>query len=98
MVSSEFIEIMGGWKAEHASALQEIEQAEEIRALTKAISELPEEQQQVIILRFVEGLRHAEVARIIDKSEGACRALQFQALATLNRKLSEMREGDYGRE
>ncbi len=72
-----------------STALERIIEAEEVAALVTAIAQLPEEQQQVIILRFVEGLSHAEVARIVDKSEGACRVIQHRALAALNQLLTE---------
>jgi RNA polymerase sigma-70 factor (ECF subfamily) len=62
-------------------------QAETISSLADAIGRLPDEQQQVIILRFIEGLRHSEVADVMGKSEGACRALQYRALAVLSQQL-----------
>jgi len=39
--------------------------------LHRALLRLTEEQQQVIILRFIEGLSNAETAQILGKSEGA---------------------------
>lgn len=66
--------------------------SEEVEELTQALSRLTEEQQQVIILRFIQGLNHAEVARLLNKSDGACRMLQFRALTTLNQILSHHRE------
>jgi RNA polymerase sigma-70 factor (ECF subfamily) len=70
------------------SALEKVIEAGEIAALSSAIRQLPNEQQQVIVLRFIEGLDHSEVAQIIDKSEGACRVIQHRALAALNRLLA----------
>lgn len=61
--------------------------------LRLAITQLTEEQAQVITLKFVEGLTNAEVARIMDKTEGAIKSLQFRALASLRRILeAEERE------
>jgi RNA polymerase sigma factor (sigma-70 family) len=48
-----------------------------------ALGRLTEDQQQVIVLRFFEGLSAGEVAVIIGKREGAVRALQFRALSLL---------------
>jgi len=73
------------------SALQQIIRAEEMQTLAWAISQLSEEQQQVIILRFIEDLSHAEVADIMDKSEGACRVIQHRALTALNQLLTGAR-------
>lgn len=63
--------------------LKQVIESEEVAALAEAVAKLPPDQQQVIILRFIEGLEHAEVARILEKSVGACRMLQYRALTTL---------------
>lgn len=57
---------------------------QEVSRLLEALQELSEEKQELIILRFVEGLAHAEVAEILDKSEVACRVMQHRALAALS--------------
>ncbi len=77
-------------ESEQSTALDQVIKAEEAAALASAIAQLPENQQQVIVLRFIEGLRHAEVARIMDKSEGACRVIQHRALTALNRLLTNV--------
>ena len=82
----------GVGESEQFTALDQVIKAEEAAALASAIAQLPEEQQQVIVLRFIEGLRHAEVARIMDKSEGACRVIQHRALTALNRLLTNVQE------
>jgi RNA polymerase sigma-70 factor (ECF subfamily) len=56
----------------------------EVARLVEALAELSKEKQELIILRFVEGLSHAQVAEILDKSEGACRVMQHRALARLS--------------
>lgn len=48
-----------------------------------AIHRLTEEQQQVLILRFFEGLSTGEVADMMNKRRGAIRGLQFRALSAL---------------
>ncbi|HEX2910294.1 MAG TPA: RNA polymerase sigma factor [Chloroflexia bacterium] len=55
--------------------------------LVRAYEQLNAEQQQVIYYRFVENWSHQEVARLMGKSEGAIRAIQFRALETLRRLL-----------
>jgi RNA polymerase sigma-70 factor (ECF subfamily) len=54
-----------------------------------AILRLPEEQRQVIELRFMENWSHADVADALGKSADATRALQYRALETLRQILSE---------
>jgi RNA polymerase sigma-70 factor (ECF subfamily) len=53
----------------------------------QAIGRLTEEQQQVLILRFFEGLSTGEVAEIMGKRRGAVRGLQFRALSALRELL-----------
>ncbi|MDX1663327.1 MAG: sigma-70 family RNA polymerase sigma factor [Candidatus Promineifilaceae bacterium] len=55
--------------------------------LAEAVSRLEPLEQNVIILRFVEGLSHREVGAIVDRSEGACRVIQHRALAALRELL-----------
>jgi len=51
--------------------------------LAKALKELTDEQQQVILLKFIAGLSNAETAQVIGKPEGAVKSLQHRALASL---------------
>ena len=55
------------------------------QGLRAALSHLTEQQQQVIVLRFGEGLSGPEIAEILDTSEGAVRSLQHRALASMRR-------------
>lgn len=59
------------------------------RRLTIAITHLTEDQRQVILLRFIEGLDNATVANILGKSVNAIKALQHRALASLRRILEQ---------
>ncbi len=57
--------------------------------LVRALNNLTEDQQQVIILKFVDGLSNNDVAQVLGKSEGAIKSLQHRALSSLNRVLEE---------
>jgi RNA polymerase sigma-70 factor (ECF subfamily) len=57
--------------------------------LAAALEVLTEEQRQVILLRFMEDYRNGQVSRILDKSEGAIKALQHRALKSLRRALEK---------
>lgn len=59
------------------------------RRLTIAVTQLTEDQRQVILLRFIEGLDNATVASILGKSVNAVKALQHRALASLRRILEK---------
>jgi RNA polymerase sigma-70 factor (ECF subfamily) len=56
--------------------------------LLKALNILTDEQRDVIVLRFIQGMSGREVAQAMAKREDAIRALQFRALATLRRILA----------
>jgi RNA polymerase sigma-70 factor (ECF subfamily) len=57
----------------------------EANDLRVALAELTEEQQQVVMLRFVAEQSTAEVAQAMDKTENAIKQLQFRALRSLGR-------------
>lgn len=67
--------------------LRAAEIALEAEALRSAIRRLTDEQAQVISLRFLEGYSFAEIAEMMDKTEGAVKALQHRAVATLRQLL-----------
>lgn len=62
--------------------------------LQMALHQLTEEQQQVIILKFVQDYSNAEIAAVLGKTEGAVKSMQHRALAALHRIL----ERDYSYE
>jgi RNA polymerase sigma-70 factor (ECF subfamily) len=63
------------------------EQAEILASLADAISQLTEEQREVIQFRFMEDWSLDDTARMMNKSVNAIKALQHRALNTLNRLL-----------
>ncbi|MEE9618046.1 MAG: sigma-70 family RNA polymerase sigma factor [Anaerolineae bacterium] len=61
--------------------------------LVAALRRLTDNQQQVIILRFVEEMSLAQAAAVMGKTVGAVKALQHRALASLARLMGEQRKG-----
>jgi RNA polymerase sigma-70 factor (ECF subfamily) len=59
----------------------------EAEDLRQALAELTEEQQQVVLLRFVAGQSPGEVAQALEKTENAVKQMQFRALRSLGRLL-----------
>ena len=55
--------------------------------LLSTLSLLNETQRDVILLRFIEGYNVAETAQILQKTEGAVKALQHRAVGNLRRHL-----------
>ena len=64
-----------------------VENALQVRQLAAAMGHLTEDQRQVILLKFVEGMCNEEVATIMGKTVGAVKSLQHRALAALQRTL-----------
>ena len=75
------------------TAAQEMTQWMDAELLARAIRCLTPEQQQVIILKFIDGFDTAEIGRLMEKREGTIRALQLRALQSLRRVLERQGEG-----
>lgn len=71
----------------------ELEMKLEQQELTEMIADLPQNQRQVVVLKFIEGLDNRETGKIMRKSEGAVRILQMRALTALRQKIGG---GKYG--
>ena len=65
----------------------EIEEVESRATLFRLVESLPAEQKRVVVLRFLEQKSIKEVAREVQKSEGAVKQLQFRALSTLRARM-----------
>lgn len=57
--------------------------------IREAIGKLTDEQQQVIIFKFLEGYETEEIAKFMEKEPGAVRALQHRALVALQKMVSK---------
>ncbi len=62
-------------------------QEDERQHLRRALQSLPAEYQDLLVLRFVEEMPHTEIARILNKSAMALRAMQYRALKALGEAL-----------
>jgi RNA polymerase sigma-70 factor (ECF subfamily) len=61
----------------------EMEESEEREMLRKAIAGLPRERQHLLLLKFVEEMPNAEIGRVMNRSEGAVKALLHRTLRSL---------------
>ncbi len=66
------------------------EDNEEREALLKAIRTLPEERQQLLILKFVEHRSNAEIGAMMERTEGAIKSLYHRTLIALRDELQKM--------
>jgi RNA polymerase sigma-70 factor (ECF subfamily) len=72
------------------SIAAEVDQREQNRIVNDAYTQLTSEQQHVLALRFGQGYSLEETAATMNKNVNAVKALQFRALAALQREVGEV--------
>jgi RNA polymerase sigma-70 factor (ECF subfamily) len=65
------------------------ENLEDSERLLEKIRELPEERQQLLVLKFVERLSNAEIGEIMNRTEGAIKSLYHRTLLSLRDRLED---------
>ena len=88
------LELNESWIAHGDDPASHLLNNETAAYLQQALQRLTPEQRDVILLRFIAQMRTPEVARILNKTTGAVKALQHRALASLRRELETL--GYYG--
>jgi RNA polymerase sigma-70 factor, ECF subfamily len=73
-----------------SSLTSEVDQREQNRIVNDAYAQLTPEQQHVLALRFGQGYSLEETAAFMNKNVNAVKALQFRALAALQREVGEV--------
>jgi RNA polymerase sigma-70 factor (ECF subfamily) len=73
------------------SLTDEVDRREMVASLRLAYDRLTPEQQNVLALRFGDGVSLEETAAVMQKNVNAVKALQFRALAALQRLIGEVR-------
>lgn len=71
------------------SLFQQVAQGEQRDALLSAIRQLPDDRQQLLILKFVERIPNAEIGQIMGRSEGAIKSLYHRTLVSLRQELAD---------
>jgi RNA polymerase sigma-70 factor (ECF subfamily) len=75
-----------------SAAAVELARALDAELLARALAQLTAEQQQVIVMKFIDGVDNEQIAQSMGKREGAIRALQMRALMSLRRVLEAQGE------
>ena len=70
-----------------------IDNERERKQLIDAIRKLPEERQQLVVLKFVQQMQNIEIGQVMGRSEGAIKSLYHRTLA----QLRELMQGSGGR-
>ncbi len=74
------------------------ESKDEKERLVEAIRRLPEERQQLLILKFVDRLSNQEIGEIMDRSEGAIKSLYHRTLLALREELTAAQPNEPARQ
>ncbi len=66
------------------------EESEERAQLMQAVRRLPEDRQQLLLLKFIERMTNAEIGEIMGRTEGAIKSLYHRTLLALREDLQLM--------
>jgi RNA polymerase sigma-70 factor (ECF subfamily) len=69
------------------SAEQLAESRERVEVLREAISRLPADRQELLVLKYSTDLSNREIGRVMGRSEGAIKALYHRTLSALRKEL-----------
>jgi RNA polymerase sigma-70 factor (ECF subfamily) len=83
--------VMGTLKREGPASL--VETREEQDLLLQAVRQLPPERQQLLILKFIERMRNAEIGEVMGRTEGAIKSLYHRTLVALREELINPEDG-----
>jgi len=83
------LDAVGGTASRERGPHEAIEEQEDQERLLRAVRRLPPERQELLILKFVEGLSNAEIGAVMGRTEGAVKSLYHRTLVALRRQLAE---------
>lgn len=91
------VELEDGYRASKGDEHPEhaLMQSEDQNALLDIIRQLPEERQQLLILKFVEHMSNAEIGEIMDRTEGAIKSLYHRTLLSLREAITKDKSGHF---
>ncbi len=85
----QFVPLDETWVPSTDNPVAQAEDNLDIIEIRKAMNRLPASQKEAFNLRFVAGLTVSETAKVMDKSEGAVKTLQHEAVVKLRRIMRE---------
>ncbi|MGH2715165.1 MAG: RNA polymerase sigma factor [Thermoleophilaceae bacterium] len=66
-----------------------VEGREEVKEVLEGVSKLPDDRREALIMRFALGMDNREIARAMDRSEGATKVLIHRAIKQLEQGLGD---------
>jgi RNA polymerase sigma-70 factor (ECF subfamily) len=66
-----------------------VEGREEVKEVLEGVSKLPDDRREALIMRFALGMDNREIARAMDRSEGATKVLIHRAIKQLEQGLND---------
>jgi len=66
-----------------------VEGRQELKEVLEGVSNLPEDRREALIMRFALGMDNREIARALDRTEGATKVLIHRAIRQLKQSLEE---------
>ena len=66
-----------------------VEGREELQSILEGVSQLPDDRREALIMRFALGMDNREIARALDRSDGAAKVLIHRAIKQLQEMLDE---------
>jgi RNA polymerase sigma-70 factor (ECF subfamily) len=66
-----------------------VEGREEVKEVLEGVSKLPDDRREALIMRFALGMDNREIARAMDRSEGATKVLIHRAIKQLEQGLTD---------
>lgn len=73
------------------------EELEERNQLLEAVRRLPEDRQQLLLLKFVEQMSNADIGLIMGRTEGAVKSLYHRTLLALREEMNQLQAGERNR-
>lgn len=81
------------WIASPESLEGEVEQEEELACLQKVLAFLPEDERELVKLKYFAGLRHREIGEVLSKSEEVIKMRAFRLLKKMSVLVKNCLEG-----
>ncbi|MGZ4246565.1 MAG: RNA polymerase sigma factor [Solirubrobacteraceae bacterium] len=66
-----------------------VEGREELKGILEGVSQLPDDRRNALIMRFALGMDNREIARALDRTDGATKVLLHRAIRQLEEMVSE---------